>query len=68
MKFISIVERSLTYEERVLLKILHKQTSSTRSGLDYTLLYNRAVDWDWVKETSRQEIDIQVFLDYNKFS
>ena len=35
---------------------------------DYTLLYYRAVDWDWVKETSRQEIDIQVFLDYNKFS
>jgi len=32
MKFISIVERSLTYEERVLWKILHKQTSSTRSG------------------------------------
>ena len=25
-------------------------------------------DEDWVKETSRQEIDIQVFLDYNKFS
>ena len=47
--------------------ISYKQTSSTRSGLDYTLLYIGR-DEDWVKETSRQEIDIQVFLDYNKFS
>ena len=29
-------------KERVLWKILHKQTSSTRSGLTYTLLYIRA--------------------------
>ena len=48
-------------KERVLWKILHKQTSSTRSGW---LLRNKEVDW--VKETNRQEIDKSGLLSFNK--
>ena len=48
-------------EERVLWKILHKQTSSTRSG---QFLSNKKVDW--VKETNRQVIDKSGLLSFNK--
>ena len=58
-----LLRRSLTCEERVLWKILYKQTSSTRSGFGLHLIIYREYEG---KETNRQAIDKSGLLSFNK--